>query len=267
MRKTIAPLITSPSNPRIKAFRLLMRQGEADSQGRIPVEGVKLVKEAMSAGLSIEVMYMAENRFREKSLRRLADSAQEAELVLVDDRTFASMVETDSPQGVAALVRLKEAPWELVSSGAPLLLVAWQMQDPGNLGTLIRSADAFGVTAILFASNCVNPYNQKVIRSSAGSIFRVPCLEWEESESLLSKLQRLGFRILATSSHSGTDFRRIDYRGPAALFIGNEGRGLPGVLIQGADAQVRIPMARTESLNAAVAASIILAESWRQRSL
>ncbi len=245
----------------------MMRNGETDLQRRIPVEGVRLIREAVESGLAIEILYVAESRVKDKAVQALVASQEYSGWVLVKDPVFASMIETESPQGVAALVKLHCFSWEEISSMSPLVLVAWQVQDPGNLGTLIRSASAFGVEAVLLAKSTVSPYNQKVVRASAGSIFRVPCFQWDDPGRLMRDLRRRGFRLITTSSHYGTDFRQVDYKGSNALFIGNEGRGLPHHLVQTADVQVRIPQAGIESLNAAVAASIILAESWRQRCL
>ena len=245
----------------------MMQQGKIDLQRRIPVEGIRLIREAVESGLEIEILYVSESRIKDKVIQALVASHEHKSCVLVKDPVFKSMIETESPQGVAALVTLHCFSWEEISSMSPLVLVAWQVQDPGNLGTLIRSAGAFGAGAVLLARNTVSPYNQKVVRASAGSIFRVPCFQWDDSSRLIQDLRRRGFRLVTTSSHNGADFRQVDYKGPNALFIGNEGGGLPHHLVQKADVHVRIPQARIESLNAAVAASIILAESWHQRGL
>jgi TrmH family RNA methyltransferase len=243
-----------------------VRKGEVDSQKRIPVEGLRLIEEAIETNLPVEVLYVAESRVKDKAIQVLVGSLQHSELVVVADRVFSGMVETESPQGVAALVRLPEFDWDAISARSPLAVVAWQLQDPGNLGALIRSANAFGVEGVLLVKSTVTPFNQKVVRASAGSIFRVPCFRWRDPNALMRDLRKRGFRLISTSSHFGTDFRYADYRGSVALFIGNEGQGLPYHLIKGADVKVQIPLARIESLNAAVAASIILAEAWRQRS-
>jgi TrmH family RNA methyltransferase len=258
--------ILSPANPRIKAFRQLVRKGEVDSHKRIPIEGPRLIQEAIETNLPIEVLYVAESRTKDKTIQVLIESLQHSELVVVDDRVFSGMVETESPQGVAALVRLPKLGWDVITARSPLAVVAWQLQDPGNLGALIRSADAFGVDCVLLAKSTVSPFNQKVVRASAGSILRIPCFQWKDPNALVRDLRERDFRFITTSSHYGIDFRQADYKRSVALFIGNEGRGLPYHLIKAADVKVQIPQARIESLNAAVAASIILAEAWRQRS-
>ena len=217
-------------------------------------------------GLPIEVLYVAESRAKDKTMVNFVGALQPVELVAVEDRVFSGMVDTESPQGVAALVKLPDFDWDAISKRSPLAVVAWQLQDPGNLGALIRSADAFGAQCVHLAQSTVNPYNQKVIRATAGSVFRVPCFQWQDPNALIRDLRERGFRFITTSSHFGIDFRQVDYKGSVALFIGNEGRGLPHHLAKAADVQIQIPQARIESLNAAVAASIILAEGWRQRS-
>ena len=260
-------VISSSANPQIKAFRRMMRKGELDRQRRIPLEGIRLIRDAVDSGLAIETLYVAESRVQDKAIQGLIALRENSDWVLVKDPVFTRMIETESPQGVAALVRLPGFSWEEISAVSPLVLVAWEVQDPGNLGTLIRSAGAFGAGAVLLVKSTVSPYNQKVVRASAGSIFRVPCFQWGDPGSLMKELRQRGFRLITTSSHYGTDFQKVDYSGSSALFIGNEGKGLPHHLVQSADFQVRIPQANIESLNAAVAASIILAESWRQRCL
>ena len=261
-------IITSSSNSRIKLLRQLIREGQADSENRIPIEGIKLVQEALKSDLPIEALYIAQDKLKEVSIRDILRQLKRhrPEVTLVSDRVFDSMVDTENPQGIVALVRLPQARWGDVIGNSPLVLVACQLQDPGNLGTVFRSAEAFGVKTVLLTQNTVSPMNQKVIRASAGSLFRIHHLSGLEPEKLIGDLDRLGFKLIAATSRGDKDFRQADYRGPTALFVGNEGRGFPDVILDRIPLKVRIPLApKVESLNVAIASSIILCEAARQR--
>src|SRR5262249_28464429 len=188
------------------------------------------------------------------------------EILEVTDRLFPSLASTESPQGLVAIARLPSTQLESLLSSSSILLVACELQDPGNLGTLLRSAEAFGVEGVLLSQTSVNPWNEKVIRASAGSIFRIPCFGGLKSIELLRSLQRNGFRFVAAMPNGAIDFRAADYKGRFALILGNEARGLGEEVLAWVQTKVHIPMARTiESLNVSVAASIILCEAARQR--
>jgi TrmH family RNA methyltransferase len=147
-----------------------------------------------------------------------------------------------------------------------LVVISAGLQDPGNLGTIARSAEAFGATGMLLGERTVSPWNWKAIRASAGSMFRLPTVKVELASALHDAKAR-GMRILATSSHKGTVISQADLRGPVALIVGNEGSGLPKDVLAQADEIVSIPQsARIDSLNAGIAASIVLYEAARQRT-
>jgi TrmH family RNA methyltransferase len=166
-----------------------------------------------------------------------------------------------------ALAKVPSVTLDKLLLRASLLLVGCELQDPGNLGTLLRSAEAFGVEGLVLTRTSVNPWNEKVIRGSAGSIFRVPCLSGFESLELLRNLERNGFRFVAATPKSGIDFREADFQGRFALILGNEGKGLSEEVLTRVQTKIRIPMTPgIESLNVAVAASIILCEAARQRT-
>jgi TrmH family RNA methyltransferase len=148
-----------------------------------------------------------------------------------------------------------------------MLLVGCELQDPGNLGTLLRSAEAFGVEGVLLTRTSVNPSNEKVVRASAGSVFRLPCLGGFENTELLRHLGRNSFHFIAATPKAAVDFRKVDYRQRIALILGNEGKGLSEEVLTQVQTRIHIPMtAGIESLNVAVAASIILCEAARQRT-
>jgi TrmH family RNA methyltransferase len=180
---------------------------------------------------------------------------------------FNSIVPSDTPQGVAALLKLQaySSSQLLDRSNHGPFVVAAGLQDPGNLGTILRSAEAFGAAGIFLTEGTVSPYNSKVLRASAGSFFRLPLLRIPSAE-LTPLLKRAGIRLLATSSHNGTALPKIDWTLPLAIFIGNEGAGLSPELTRQMDETLVVPQAaQVESLNAGVAASIVLYEAARNR--
>ena len=188
------------------------------------------------------------------------------EALLLPDEVFASAVPSETPQGVAALVRVKSFALDGRLAPAPALLVAVAgLQDPGNLGTIARSAEAFGATGLLLGERTVSPWNWKAVRASAGSLFRLPALKVELATAL-REIKARGVRVLATSSHKGTPISEVDLRGPLAFIVGSEGAGVPKDVLAQADEVVAIPhSANVESLNAGIAASIVLYEAARQR--
>jgi TrmH family RNA methyltransferase len=198
----------------------------------------------------------------------------QVETLLLPDKLFDSLVPSESPQGVAALVRLKNFSLEDLTERLQLgpIIVLAGLQDPGNLGTILRSSEAFGSAGIVLGEGTVSPFNSKVVRASAGSVFRLPIIH-RHGKSTTAKLEEISemlrtqdVRLLATSSHKGTPLDQADLKSPAAIFFGNEGSGLPRDLMAQMDESVAIPHApQVESLNAAVAASIVLYEAARQR--
>jgi TrmH family RNA methyltransferase len=179
---------------------------------------------------------------------------------------FASAVETESPQGIAALVEPRHFLLaDALATSEPFLVIAAGLQDPGNLGTLIRSAEAFGASGVLALPGTVNVWNQKVLRASAGSAFRVPVV-YERSARIFDALAERGIPVLAAVKNEAVPCSEANLAGPAAILIGNEGRGLSPELLDRAQGRIAVPMRGiVESLNAAVAASILLYEAARQR--
>jgi TrmH family RNA methyltransferase len=191
---------------------------------------------------------------------------KQAETIVVADEIFRSVVETKSPQGVAALVEFKSHTLEsMLIANDPLLVVAHGLQDPGNLGTITRTAEAFGATGVVLCEGTVSRYNAKAIRASAGSSFRLAAVT-AKFDDVASHVRKSGIRLVGTSSHEGSALPETDLRGGVAIVIGNEGAGLPKPIVAKLDALLTIPHAsQVESLNAAMAASLILYEASRQR--
>lgn len=252
-------------NRLVKDLRAAFARGELTADGHCAIEGMRIIEEAIRSGLRFRALFFSESA-EGRAGRLLPQMGERVETVLLPDKLFASVVPSETPQGVAALVRLKEptindllAP---VPSG-PLLVVAG-IQDPGNLGTILRSAEAFGAAGVLLGEGTVSAFNSKVVRGSAGSVFRLPVARAMLDEAV-KMLRDRGVRLIATSSHKGTRIDEAKLTGSLALFIGSEGAGLSRDLIAQMDEIVAIPHStQVDSLNAGVAASIVLYEVARQ---
>ncbi len=265
-----ANLVTSRANPRVKQLRAAFAGHARLSGGLVAIEGEHLLQEALRSGLPIKTIFLSERLDPPPWLPRGVEQLQ------LTDEAFSSAVDTQHPQGIAALIipptwNLEDAlPVKGSSRKSPLLLIAAALQDPGNLGTLIRSAEAFGATAVLTTPGTVSEWNQKALRASAGSVFRVPVIAVTPAEIAALKSRLHLFAAVADSdadqnpnTHPVT---AADLTQPCALMIGNEGSGLTPELLQISDARITIPTpGRIESLNAAIAGSLLLYETARQR--
>jgi TrmH family RNA methyltransferase len=286
-----AALITSRENRSLKKFRAALA-GELVDDGVVGVEGVRLVEAALGSRLPVEAVLISESGARH--LLRLAPVLEPAVPVLrTSDRLFAGVADTRSPQGIAALVQPRIATIESLLPGNALLVVLAGVQDPGNVGTIIRAAEAFGatgaVTCLADEIGTADPFGPKALRASAGSALRLPIVQSIFSSALIAELRMSRMKVYAAISPAvpaREDFTKesldepsallapweIDWKTPSAILIGNEGAGLPADLVRAADARVFIPQAASiapvgiESLNAAIAASVLLYEAMRQRN-
>ena len=264
-------------NPLVKQLRQAFLRAELTEGGDCAIEGLRILEEAIRSGLRFSAVFFRESA-QDRAERLLPQLGAHVETLLLPDALFDSIVPSESPQGVAALVRLKEFSLEDILERlqvGPIVVLAG-LQDPGNLGTILRSSEAFGSAGVILGEGTVSPFNSKVVRASAGSVFRLPLvhrqayrLEKKESaklEEVSEALRRRNVRLIATSSHKGTPISQADLKTPAAIFFGNEGSGLPRDLMAKMDESIAIPHApQVESLNAGVAASIVLYEAARQR--
>jgi TrmH family RNA methyltransferase len=258
--------VSSRQNALVKDLRKALSQGEPTAEGYLAIEGVRIIEEAIRSGLRFQAVFFSEAGSAHAT-RLLPQIGSQVEILLLPDEVFVSAVSTESPQGVAALVKLRPHKFEdLLEAGADSLLVGVAgIQDPGNLGTIIRSAEAFGARAVLLGEKTASHFNPKAVRGSAGSIFREPLIRVKLGESIV-RLKQQGMRVLATSSHKGKPLHEADFTGTAMIVVGNEGAGVPAEILSLADELVTIPHSpRVESLNAGIAASILLYEAARQR--
>lgn len=257
--------ISSRQNALVKDLRRAFSHGEL-VDGHCAIEGVRVIEEAVRSGLRFRAVFFADSALPRMD-KLLPQISSHAEVLALPDDVFSSAVATETPQGVAALVRWPSFSLEdTFTIENPLLLGTMGIQDPGNLGTIIRSAEAFGASAVLLGEKTVSPFNSKVIRSSAGSSFRLPTIPVRLS--VVEDLKKKGLRIAATSSHKGKPIDEADLTGGVLIMVGSEGAGVPREYMALADDFIRVPHEdKVESLNAAVAASVILYEAQRQRKI
>jgi RNA methyltransferase, TrmH family len=285
-----APAITSRDNRWLKEFRLALRGGLPTESGFVGVEGVRLVEEALRSGCPIEAVLFSETG--ERHHERLAPLIDRPEIAIpilrTTDRLFEGVADTEHPQGVAALVKPRAATFDDLlrtpeTACSPLLVVLAGVQDPGNVGTILRTASAFGATGAVTAasgqSGTASPFSPKALRASAGAALHLPILPGMSLPILLTQLRVATVRTLASTvgaQHAAPKLGEIasplapwevDWCEPVALLVGNEGAGLPEEVERSADARIRIPMSSgVESLNAAAAAAVLFYEAARQRS-
>ena len=264
---------------------MALRGGLPTESGFVGVEGVRLVEEALRSGCPIQAVLFSESgqRHRER-LAPLIDRPEMAFPTLrTTDRLFEGIADTEHTQGVAALVKPRATSFDdLVKSAgsacAPLLVVLAGVQDPGNVGTILRTAAAFGATggatAASGVSGTASPYSPKALRASAGAALHLPILAGMSLAILLTQFKIAGIRTLASSVRTPEDGAQpllapwqVDWCQPIALLVGNEGAGLPEEIERSADARIHIPMAiGIESLNAGAAAAVVFYEAARQRN-
>jgi RNA methyltransferase, TrmH family len=286
---TTADVITSRENRWVKLFRAGLLGTGPSSDESIAVEGPKLIVDAVGYGLETEAVLVSESgeRYLEGILRAASGSEsgiERSRILRTTDKIFESLSGTETPQGVAALFR--QLVWDfddilrvadLTRGGAvgqttPLVLVIAGVQDPGNVGTILRSAEAFGATGVVATRGTADPWSPKAVRASAGSALRLPLLRGMSIPVLLTQLRVSKIKIVAASSAASNDSgaqgpSQPDLREAVAIFIGNEGAGLAHEVENAADSYISIPMSEAvESLNAGIAASIILYEASRQRT-
>ncbi len=255
-------VVSSRSNSRVKQLRAAFAGHARLSGGMVAIEGDHLLAEALRSGMVLKTVFVSERRAVPSIVPRCV------EVLTLTDEVFASVVETQSPQGVAALLVPPVPKIDAVLHGTPLILIAAGLQDPGNLGTLVRSAEAFGATGILTTPGTVSAWNQKALRASVGSIFRMPVVA--VTIDVVASLKSHGIRLLAavgSDDFNTTDAQNVDLSRPIALLIGNEGAGLTPEWMELAVEHVTIPCpGPVESLNAAIAGSLLLYEASRQRN-
>ena len=256
-------IITSTANPQVKHLVQLQKKASArDREGVYLAEGPKMCLEAEPA--DVAAVYVSETFWKGAAG---SWDRERPEPVLLSDAVFQTVSDTKTPQGILCVLKQKQYSREaLLGSGTPLLLVLERLQDPGNLGTIMRSAEGAGVTGVLMTKDCVDIYAPKTIRSTMGAVLHVPFAYTEDLGRDLQWLREKGVRLYAAHLHGAKAYDRCSYSGPCAFLIGNESRGLTDEAAMACDERILIPMLGTvESLNAGIAASLLVYEAARQR--
>ena len=269
--------ITSSANPLLKEVRRAVARGSLTAEGWCVAETFHLLEEALRSPCEVKTVLAAEGK--RAAVEALGQRLAGVKVVLLPDALFDGIAATETSQGVMALVQPREWKLQQLFKGKALVVLLDGIQDPGNAGTIVRSAEAFGGTGILFLKGTVSPHNPKTLRASAGSLFRVPFVHGVASATALATLRQNGIGLFAAmpaaarfqeplrvSTTSAGSLEATDLTGRCGLVVGSEARGV-GAEWHAAAAHVSIPTVGVESLNAAIAASILLYEARRQRML
>ncbi len=277
-------MITSTSNPQVKNLVQLQNKAKARrEQGRYVVEGVRMCAEAPE-GMTEAVYVSASFLARPESEALLAGKRYE----VLSDAVFARVSDTRTPQGILCVMRMPDYTWDEILTGSwerksarrgssaganespagrtGLWLALESLQDPGNLGTVFRTAEGVGAAGLVLDDATADVFNPKTVRAAMGSLYRVPFVGTDDLPAMLERMKARGIRVFAADLRGSVDYAACDYTGDTAFLIGNEGNGLSEAALSAADARVRIPMrGNLESLNAAAAAAVLLYEADRQR--
>lgn len=263
-------MITSTSNARVKRLVNLRKKKKLrDEEGVFIVEGIRMFREVPKDRL-VEVYASEDFWNRERKVVEQVLDGTGVQPKILADFVFEYVSDTKTPQGILCLVRQKQYSISEImkerDGEAPLLIVLDQIQDPGNLGTIVRTAEGAGVTGIVLSQDCVDMYNPKVVRSTMGAAYRVPFCYVENLEQEVKRMKEEGICTYAAHLEGKHSYDEEDYRKASAFLIGNEGNGLRDAVAEQAQVYIRIPMkGQVESLNAAVATAILTFEAARQR--
>jgi RNA methyltransferase, TrmH family len=261
-------MITSFRNPLVKRIRRLRLRRYREQEGAFFVEGLRGVLSAVESGAQIEaVVYAAPLLTSDAAWRMLADRRSQGEnCVELSPEVFGAISERDNPVGLGAIVRLPETDLAALAVGDDDFCIGLvDVSDPGNLGAIVRTADAAGAAAVILAGETVDPYHPTAVKASMGSLFAVPIVRLRSADELLGWARSRGLSVVATSSHAELSYWQASYHLPALVLFGSEGQGLDAALVREAGQPVVIPMlGSATSLNLAVAAALVMYELRRR---
>lgn len=253
----------------IKAIKRLHDHKERAVEGLFLIEGVRLLEEALKERALIEEAIYTQRLEEAPRGKAIVAALRDRSIPVfrVTERVMEQAALTETPQGVLAVVRQMNWSFKDIVRDKGSVVIACGLQDPGNLGAIIRTADAGGISGVIAAEQTVDIYNSKVVRATMGSIFRMPILRVSDLEKTLYDLKKEGYKVVAASSKSRVSYLDADYMKPSVFLIGQEASGLSEDVLELADIRVSIPMNNgVESLNAAVSAAILIYEAFRQQS-
>lgn len=256
--------IESKENTIYKEAKKLKERKNRNKISKYVIEGFRLIEEAIKANLDIEYLILTQLGFEKLNNYIDKSNMEDKKIYCINDNLFKDLTCTENPQGIIAIVNMKNK--KLDFSG-DFYLLCDKVQDPGNLGTIIRTAHAAGVNGIILSKGTVDIYNEKTIRATMGSLFYMP-IYYDDDFKLINSLKKDGFKLIVTSLESSKDFFKEELSGKVILTVGNEGNGVSKEVLDLADRRVKIPMpGGAESLNVAIATSIIIYEKVRQSAL
>jgi TrmH family RNA methyltransferase len=266
--------ITSTQNPQFKVLRSLRLRKYRQRERLYLIEGIRIVEEALTSGAPVDTLVYAPELLVSERAQALVERLEPAQRLAISSDLFHILSQRDQPQGIAAAVRIEDpllAEIPLVDD--LLVIVAYQLRDPGNLGTIIRTADAAGATGVVIVEPSVDLYDPQTVRATMGSLFALPIVRLAEEAVLPrwvneARTAGLPLQVVASSAHAAQLYYKADYSRPTALLVGSERKGLPQPVREGADVQVRLPMSgRATSLNVAAATAALVYEIVRQRAI
>ncbi len=260
--------ITSSSNVKIKDIKSLYKKKERWSKEIFIIEGMKIVEECINNKYPLEDIIYSDELLNIRGGEELFDRIRNYnKLINVPSKLFKEISDTETPQWIMATAKFKKnSIEEIEKSKNPFILLLEEIQDPGNMGTIIRTADAFNIDGIIVTAGSVDVYNPKVVRSTMGSIFRTPIYHISNKLEFIEKLKIQGYRIYSTSLEAKKHIHEIDFNDASIILIGNESRGVSDSISSLADELIKIPiLGGAESLNVGIASSIIMYEAMRQR--
>lgn len=253
--------IESKENNLFKNTKKLKERKNRNKSNKYIIEGFRLIQEAFKANVDIDYLIVTEDSIGKLDIFLLDYITDNIKIYKISDNLFKELISTENPQGIVAVVNMNIMPLE---PNGNFYLLCDRLQDPGNLGTIIRTAHAAGVEGIILTKGTVDIYNEKTIRSTMGSMFYIP-IHYDNDLSLVKRLKEDGFNIVVTSLDTDKNFFDVDLRGKVLLTVGNEGNGVSDEVLEIADTKVKIPMpGNAESLNVSIAASVIMYEKVRQ---
>jgi RNA methyltransferase, TrmH family len=260
-------MLTSSKNPLLQSIRRAAGTGRPTDEGLIVVEGPHLVEEALRSPWTIEQIFTTtkSSSVHGRLLSRIGAELRDVELIEVESRAFASVASTETTQELLALVRPKIWSFSHLMKTDALVVVLDGIQDPGNAGTIVRSAEAFGATGVALLKGCVHVANGKFLRATAGSIFRMPFVDSRAASEFIREARQASLFSYSLSAHAPASLLAANLRQGCALIVGSEGAGVSAELLSDSQ-EISIPTQQVESLNAAIACSIALFEAQRQRT-
>ncbi|RKD32532.1 TrmH family RNA methyltransferase [Thermohalobacter berrensis] len=260
--------ITSPSNPLIKYVKSLHRKKKRWEHKSYIIEGVRLVEDCLNSNAEIEYILYSDSLLNVKDGDSILEKLKSKGYTLynITDNILKKISDTMNPQGIIAVVKINSIVLEDILTTNNILILLDRIQDPGNMGTIIRTAEALGATGILVTEGCVDIYNPKVVRATMGSIFRVPIVFLDDTKEKIKYLKSKGIQIIATSLDTNKFCHEVDFKNDFILVVGNEASGVSDEILRASTEIIKIPMVgKAESLNAAMAFGITMYEARRQR--